>query len=280
MAWEFLLLGLLSEGVRGYYSGKGKSGGGKFIGGKMSDDEKAQFKADKKLAAGGDAEAKKRMEAAAAKANEARVAAASGGGGNPKFQNRTFQFDADSVTTTKGGNSAAINKAADQYSKVDKIPDTSQIDITQISSTGKVSWSADKIEAVAKSIAANNGTVLKIPVAQKAGVRDGETQFKIVAGANEIKAYQRAREINPNIPDRVRIYVGDPKALEPLRTPPVVRRTGIANGEEQYEVVGNISNFRGYQQARKTNPNLPDRFRAYMLGKGESIDSLRAQLED
>lgn len=50
------------------------------------------------------------------------------------------------------------------------------------------------------------------------------------------------------------------------------------SNDRAYEVVGNASVYRAYEQARKLNPKLPDRFRAYELGKGETIDSLRPQL--
>lgn len=244
--------------------------GGKAIGGVMSADMKDKFE---QARASGDMAAVKTL---ADKADAAKPKPETIASGNPSFRNQTGQYDTESITGVSGKvNQAEVDRLARQFALSDKLPETRLIDLESIQGGGKVTWNKAKIEAVAKSIAQNNGTLLKSPVVERIGV----DQYKLSVGANELKAFQRARQLNPNIPDRIRVYEGDPKVIEPFRSPPLVKHSGIKNDDRAYEVVGNASVYRAYEQARKLNPKLPDRFRAYELGKGETIDSLRPQLE-
>jgi hypothetical protein len=262
------LLGLTGN-WRGYRMG------GKAIGDhKMSTDLKKKFE---------DARASGNMDQAKAIADKAQAAkdkrkaekAKTSATGNPKFKNQTGQYDTDSITGVSGKvKQSEVDRMARQFALSDKIPETRQIDLESIKGGGKVTWDNAKIEAVAQSIAKNNGTLLKSPVVKRSG-----DSYTIQDGANELRAFQRARQINPSIPDRIRVYEGDPKKLEPFRSPPLVRKTGTNKDGETFEVVGNGSAYRAYEQARKLNPNLPDRFKAYTLGKGETIDSLLPQLD-
>ena len=271
------LLGLTGN-WRGYRMG------GKAIGGtNMSTDMKKKFEAAR---ASGNMDQAKAMADKAQEVNDARKAklgatqkasasATTIAAGNPNFRNQTGQYDTESITGVSGKvKKSEVDRLARQFALSDKIPETRQIDLDSIKVKGRVTWDDARIESVAQSIANNNGTLIRSPVVKRLG-----DIYRIEDGANELKAFQRARQINPNIPDRIRVYEGDPKKVEPFRSPPLVRKTGTNKDGETFEVVGNASAYRAYEQARKSNPNLPDRVKAYQLGKGQTIDSLLPQLD-
>lgn len=54
MTWEFLLVGLIGQGFRGYYSGKGKSGGGSIVGGFLPKGKEEEFDKMRQEAKSGD----------------------------------------------------------------------------------------------------------------------------------------------------------------------------------------------------------------------------------
>ena len=57
-------------------------------------------------------------------------------------------------------------------------------------------------EALAQSIVALQG-LLNVPVVE----RVGEDEYRLTSGHREYFAYMRAREIDPNLPDRLRVFI-------------------------------------------------------------------------
>ncbi|MGK7878073.1 MAG: hypothetical protein AB4426_33630 [Xenococcaceae cyanobacterium] len=81
--------------------------------------------------------------------------------------------------------------------------ETSQIDLDSIQVNQKFpAFNPDQLLYLANSIANLEG-LLRIPVVRQLDIEN----YELVSGFFEYQAYLKAREINPELPDRLRVFV-------------------------------------------------------------------------
>lgn len=82
---------------------------------------------------------------------------------------------------------------------------TSMIDLDSISLKNKTKiHSNQEVLYLANSIAKIEG-IIRIPIVKKLSIEE----YELTSGYLEYFAYQKAREINPNLPDRIRVFISD-----------------------------------------------------------------------
>ena len=97
MTWEFLLVGLIGQGFRGYYSGKGKSGGGSIVGGFVPAGKAEAFDKMKQEANSGDPKKGDLVERIYDRLDDERLAASG------KTKSGASKFNLDGKTATEAG---------------------------------------------------------------------------------------------------------------------------------------------------------------------------------
>ena len=160
---------------------------------------------------------------------------------------------------------------------------TSLIDLDSIEQIEKNNFSIDpseksaEIEILAKTVISIKG-LLRIPVVEQIGIES----YKLISGHFDYYAYLRARELDSSLPDRIRVFIVNPKKE-------------IAKGIlEQLEAIDRIqppiidpddSNLIILQQLSRTvNVEILERLKQVeekvSLGASTSTDTISKQLEN
>lgn len=92
--------------------------------------------------------------------------------------------------------------------------DTSLVDLDSIAFDleESIEFDENQILYLANSIAKADGLV-SIPVVYKFGL----DEYQLISGFFEYKAFIKAREINVNLPDRIRVFIADDESLSSIK---------------------------------------------------------------
>ena len=160
---------------------------------------------------------------------------------------------------------------------------TSLIDLDSIEQIEKNNFSIDpseksaEIEILAKTVISIKG-LLRIPVVEQIGIES----YKLISGHFDYYAYLRARELDSSLPDRIRVFIVNPKKeiakgiLEQLEAIDRIQPPIIDPDDSTLIILQQLS--------RTVNVEILERLKQVeekvSLGASTSTDTISKQLEN